>query len=234
MLSLTSSSVAATCTVTGPSGASTGSDTRRNGPSSSTRPSTVASASSSPVGASAIGGRSPAVRLAASTCPSASTTWASVSSSPQTGERRRSCHRPRCSAAMASASSTRRLVDRLGEHAALGDDQADAGDGEHERADQRRQRGDAEANRPDRRAAAESPSRRHRASEPVAGAAHGLDRRRAERLVDLAAQAADVDLDDVGVAVEVHRPRRRPGCRPSTGPGPRVGRGTRARRTRGP
>src|SRR5919109_4685287 len=37
--------------------------------------------------------------------------------------------------------------------------------------------------------------------QPVAGAAHGLERAAAERLVDLAAQVANVDVDDVGACV---------------------------------
>src|SRR5680860_1253906 len=40
----------------------------------------------------------------------------------------------------------------------------------------------------------------------VALAAHGLDERGGEGLVDLAAQVADVDLDDVGIPVEVRGP----------------------------
>src|SRR5436190_14331866 len=40
-------------------------------------------------------------------------------------------------------------------------------------------------------------------AQPVAGSAHGFDRGPAERVVDLAPEVADVDLDDVGVAVEV-------------------------------
>ena len=53
----------------------------------------------------------------------------------------------------------------------------------------------------ERTAAALGAHRRRR--EAVAGAAHGLDRRAAERPVELVAQVADVDLDDVRVALEV-------------------------------
>src|SRR5690349_13872873 len=42
--------------------------------------------------------------------------------------------------------------------------------------------------------------------DPVAGAADGLDRVAPERMVDFLAQVADVDLDDVRVAVEMRVP----------------------------
>src|SRR5699024_2922743 len=56
-------------------------------------------------------------------------------------------------------------------------------------------------------------ARRHRISptvarQPVAGATEGLDRIAAEGPVDLVAQMADVDLDDVRVALEVDVPHR--------------------------
>ena len=44
-------------------------------------------------------------------------------------------------------------------------------------------------------------------AEPVAGSAHGLDRLDAERPVDLLAQVADVDVDDVGAVLVLVVPR---------------------------
>ena len=63
---------------------------------------------------------------------------------------------------------------------------------------------DAEHQRGDER---EAPADRHRAAlEPVARAAHGLQRLQAEGRVDLLAEVAHVHLDDVGVAGEVDPP----------------------------
>src|SRR6185436_17233404 len=42
--------------------------------------------------------------------------------------------------------------------------------------------------------------------EDIAHAAHGVDQRLGERLVDLRAQTSDVDVDDVRASVEVHVP----------------------------
>lgn len=43
----------------------------------------------------------------------------------------------------------------------------------------------------------------------IAHAAHGLDQARLEILIDLASQTPDRDLDDIGVAVEIHVPHLR-------------------------
>ncbi len=59
-----------------------------------------------------------------------------------------------------------------------------------------------------------SASTRSVGAQPVSLAAHGLDAPPSERLVELAAQMPDVDLDDVRVAVEVRHPRPRRGARP--------------------
>src|SRR5579885_1062146 len=40
----------------------------------------------------------------------------------------------------------------------------------------------------------------------IAQAAHRMDQLLFEGIVDLGAQAADVDIDDVGIAVEIHVP----------------------------
>ena len=64
--------------------------------------------------------------------------------------------------------------------------------------------------------------------EAVADRAHRLQAVAGERPVDLGAQVADVDLDDVVVAVEVEAPDLARAARPSSPRHPRGGRGRRA------
>ena len=56
--------------------------------------------------------------------------------------------------------------------------------------------------------------------QPVADAAHGLDRRRAERPVDLLAQVAHVDVDDVRAALVADVPGALEQLRRARAPGP--------------
>ncbi len=91
-----------------------------------------------------------------------------------------------------------RLVDGGEERIADADVDEDAHSCEHDRHDDRERERQAYADR----------ERPHAcSSQAVADAAHGLDRLAAERPVDLLAQMADVDVDDVRAALVRHVPR---------------------------
>src|SRR6266508_448761 len=156
---------------------------------------------------------------AASTRPSPSTTWTSTDPAPATGRgvgsrsepasAATSCARCLAEASRAASSDRSRLTASSTAPATSPPATTSAASmvSRARRLRRRHQASGVRARAPAGAATGAGPaSSATGADQAVPGAAHGLERPPAERRVDLAAQVADVHLDDVGVAVVVGVP----------------------------